>query len=219
MRSASLFVAVWLLLPVAVLGQTAGPYVAGFGGVSAGDGGGAPAVGGAVGYTLPRGLAFELEIGITPALDFGDFGVLDDFPTSLPIPRPVIEFDARLLTFQVNVSAKLSRDSRLRVYAVGGGGAANLETDVHYQFPQIIFPPDFFENIPSVPGFPPFEFDLVERRFTRSENALMLNAGGIVEYAWTERLGLGVDARYCHGFFNREALKNGRITARLTWRF
>jgi hypothetical protein len=46
-----------------------------------------------------------------------------------------------------------------------------------------------------------------------------LNAGGIVEYAWTERLGLGVDARYCHGFFNREALKIGRITARVTWSF
>ena len=80
-----------------------------------------------------------------------------------------------------------------------------------------IIPPDFVDDLASVPGFPPFE--MVDSRFTRSETALMLSAGGIVEYAWTDRVGLGVDARYCHGFFNSEALKVGRITARLTWRF
>ena len=55
MRSAILLVVLSLLLPASVLGQTAGPYVAGFGGVSAVNGGGAAALGGAVGYTLPRG--------------------------------------------------------------------------------------------------------------------------------------------------------------------
>lgn len=209
-----------LLVPALALSQPTGPYVSVHGGMSVGDGGGTAAAGGAVGYMLPRRLGFELEIDVTPSLDFGDLGFSDAFPTSLPIPAPTIDAKGRLLTFQVNLVANLSNANRLSVYVVGGGGAGNLETDVHYEFSQIVFPPVFPPLSPSTPTFiPPPEYVRVDRRISQSENALVLNAGGIVEYVWTGHVALGVDARYTHGFFKREALENGRVAARMTWRF
>ena len=50
--------------------QPAGPYLTGQVGTSAGDGGAALMTGVAVGYMSPKRLAFELEITVSPSLDF-----------------------------------------------------------------------------------------------------------------------------------------------------
>jgi hypothetical protein len=109
----------------------------------------------------------------------------------------------------------LTSGGKLQVSVVGGGGVANLRQDLVYQFPDIVIPP----LDPNNPVFLPIEVTLVERRVSRSENALCLNIGGIVDYALSRRISLGVDARYMHGFFNPEALKTGRVAARIRWQF
>lgn len=75
--------------------------------------------------------------------------------------------------------------------------------------PPFPFPPDF-----SLHDLLPTETVVV--RSSRSQNALCLNAGGIVEYAWAARRFLGVDARYLHAFFDR-GLNLRRVTARARW--
>jgi hypothetical protein len=203
-----------------------GPYVSGHVGVSGGDSGPAVAAGGSVGYVTPRRLGFELEITVTPGLDLGSLGRREDPPfaqlTPFPFPQPTFEATGRLLTFQTNVTGALNSSSRLRVFVVGGGGMANLHQDIIYRIPGFVFPP----FPPTLGGlnepvvvFTPLEFDFREERITRSENALCLNAGGIVEFALTARFGLGVDARYMHAFFAREGMDMARVVARARWQF
>jgi hypothetical protein len=204
-----------LVLAQSVSAQSEGPYVSGYAGVSAGDGGGGLTAGGAVGYMMPRRLAFELEVSSTPDLDLGDLGTSNSVPTTGIIPVRTLDVTGRLIAFQTNATVALTSGGKLQVSVVGGGGVANLRQDLVYQFPDIVIPP----LDPNNPVFLPIEVTLVERRVSRSENALCLNIGGIVDYALSRRISLGVDARYMHGFFNPEALKTGRVAARIRWQF
>jgi hypothetical protein len=61
--------------------------------------------------------------------------------------------------------------------------------------------------------------DRIEQRTSRSENALCLNAGGIVACALGSHFALGFDARYTHAFFSPEALHTAQFGARLRWQF
>jgi hypothetical protein len=204
--------------------QTTGPYLSGHVGLSGGDGGGVVTGGGAVGYMMPRRLGFELEVNATPDLDFEDLGLLTNFPPRLTpsplipsFPAPTINVSGRLLTFQTNAVVALTSSGKLRAFVVGGGGVANLQEDLRYRYPDIVFP-TFDPNTP-VLIVPPLQYTLVERRTSRSENALCLNIGGIVDYALKSRFAIGVDARYIHAFFNRDAVKTARVAARIRWQF
>jgi hypothetical protein len=212
------FVALLVLTTTSASAQTIGPYVTGGIGLSGGDGGAAPSAGGSVGYMTPRRLAFELEINVSPGLDFGDLGLTRDRPIGLifPFPQPTLDATGRLLTFQTNIVAALNTDGRLRVFAAGGGGVAQLHQDILYRYPNLVFPADFTSIGPILP---PLQFEIVEQRTSRSESALCLNAGGIVEYALGSRFALATDARYMHAFFNQEGMHTARITVRGRWRF
>jgi hypothetical protein len=208
------------------LAQDGGPYVAGHTGTLAGDGGAALSAGGSIGYMTARRVAFELELSVSPGLDFGDLGFgaeAPPFPDFFPFPT--LEATGRLLTFHSNVVAEVGATERLRVAVVGGGGMANLHRDILLRYPDIVFPPGFVPppDLELPPGFvlPPFipSFEIVERRIATSENALSLNAGGIVEYAVSPRFLLGVDARYTHAFVDPDGMNNARVTARVRWRF
>ena len=218
-------VAILLLTTTSASAQTAGPYVTGHVGLSGGDGGAAPAAGGSVAYMTSRRLAFELEINVSPGLDFGDLGLFRNRPIPVPIPvripfppfpEPTLDATGRLLTFQTNVAAALNTDGKLRVFAAGGGGVAHLHQDILYRFPDLIVPVDFSTQ-PVV--LPPLQFEIFEERISRSESALCLNAGGIVEYDLRSRISLGVDARYLYAFFNRDGMHSARVTVRGRWRF
>ncbi len=58
-----------------------------------------------------------------------------------------------------------------------------------------------------------------EQRTSRSDNALCLNAGGIVEYAMSSQPAVAADVRYTHAFFTGSAWDAARITARLRRQF
>jgi hypothetical protein len=103
--------------------QPAGPYLTGQIGTSAGDGGAALITGGAVGYMSPKRLAFELEITVSPSLDFD--------PPPLMIlaifPSPRFESQGRMIWFQSNAIATLVDAGKLRVAVAGGGGAGDQQ--------------------------------------------------------------------------------------------
>lgn len=217
-----------ILLGSTASAQTPGPYVAGLAGVSAGDTGASFAGGAAVGYMSPRRLGFELEIGIAPGLDFSDDGlprIQSPLSPSL-FPAPTFRATGRVLTFQSNVVAALTGQGALQVAIAAGGGVANRQQDITLRYASIVIPsgrPTFsFPDLESLPPFPfpfPLEFEMREQRSTRSDNALCLNAGGIVEYALSSRLGVGADVRYMHAFFSGNAWDAARVTARLRWQF
>ena len=231
MRRAAFGTLLMLFASAPVSAQTVGPYVTGHLGLSGGDGGAVLGGGGAAGYMTPRRLGFELEINVSPGLDFGDLGLLRDFPRpALPsrFPEPNIDATGRLLTFQTNVVASLGSSGPLRVLVSGGGGIANLRRSVVSRIPTLVLPPDFtFPDIDflnpntDLSGFvfSDLEFEVVERRSVTSENALCLNAGGSVEYAITSGVALGVEVRYTHGFFSRDGLDGARAVARARWQF
>ena len=189
--------------------QPAGPYLAGQIGTSAGDGGAALMTGLAVGYMSPKRLAFELEITISPSLDF------DPPPVSIlaifPLPR--FESEGRMIWFQTNAIGTLVDAGKLRVAVVGGGGAANLHREITYSFltltPVATLPPTIL---------PPLPIDFGDRTITQSETALALNGGGIVDYEVTRHVRIGADVRYMHAFFS-EPWQAGRVTARVQWQF
>jgi hypothetical protein len=122
-----------------------------------------------------------------------------------------------MLTFQTNAVAALTSGGKLHVFVIGGGGVANLHQDVLYRYPDIVIP-TLDPNNP-VLVLPPLPSNFVDRRLTRSENALCLNIGGIVDYGLTSRIDIGVDARYTQAFFNPDALKTARVAARIRWHF
>ena len=187
--------------------QPAGPYVAGHVGTSAGDGGAALMTGAAVGYMSPKRLAFELEITISPSLDFDPPPI-----TILAIfPPPRFESEGRMIWFQSNAVATLVDAGKLRVALVGGGGAANLHREITYSILG-------FTTLPAFPTVLPPPFDFGESTITQSETALALNAGGIVDYELTRHFRIGADLRYMHAFFS-EPWQAGRLTARVQWQF
>ena len=187
--------------------QPAGPYVAGHVGTSAGDGGAALMTSAAVGYMSPKRLAFELEITISPSLDFDPPPI-----TILAIfPPPRFESEGRMIWFQSNAVATLVDAGKLRVALVGGGGAANLHREMTYSILA-------FTTLPAFPTVLPPPFDFGERTITQSETALALNAGGIVDYELTRHFRIGADVRYMHAFFS-EPWQAGRLTARVQWQF
>ena len=191
--------------------QPAGPYLTGQIGTSAGDGGAALITGGAVGYMSPKRLAFELEITVSPSLDFD--------PPPLMIlaifPSPRFESQGRMIWFQSNAIATLVDAGKLRVAVAGGGGAVNLHREIIYSFPPFIT-----TAVPTVfpTTLPPLPIDFGERTITQSETALALNGGGIVDYEVTRHFRIGADVRYMHAFFN-EPWQAGRVTARVQWQF
>lgn len=208
------------------LAQSVGPYVSGHVGVLGGDGGAAVAAGGAVGFMTTRRIGFELELSAWPGLDFGDLGFsreLPPFPAF--IPAPTLDAKGRVLTFETNVVADVGSAGKVRLFVVAGGGVANVRRDIHYRYPDFIFPPEFVlpPDLDLPPGFtlppPRLEFLILERQISSSESALCLNAGGIVEYAFSSQLSLGVDARYSHAFANRGGMDNARVTVRVGWQF
>ena len=211
-------VALLLLTAVSASAQPTGPYVTGHMGLSGGDGGAAPAAGGSVGYMTPRRIGFELELSVSPGLDFGEGDLFRSRPIAVfsPFPAPTLDFSGRLLTFQTNVVAALNPNDRLRVFAAGGGGVAQLHQDILYRYPDFVFLPDF-TSIGLVP--PSFDFEIAEQRSSRSESALCLNAGGLVEYGLSGQFALAADARYTHAFFNREGMHGARVTLRGRWLF
>ena len=187
--------------------QPAGPYVAGHVGTSAGDGGAALMTGAAVGYMSPKRLAFELEITISPSLDFDPPPI-----TILAIfPPPRFESEGRMIWFQSNAVATLVDAGKLRVALVAGGGAANLHREITYSILG-------FTTLPAFPTVLPPPFDFGESTITQSETALALNAGGIVDYELTRHFRIGADLRYMHAFFS-EPWQAGRLTARVQWQF
>jgi hypothetical protein len=188
--------------------QPAGPYLTGQIGTSAGDGGAALMTGGAIGYMSPKRLAFELEITVSPSLDF------DPPPVSIAIfPPPRFESQGRMIWFQTSAIGTLVDAGKLRVAVVGGGGAANLHREITYSILAFTAVPVFS---PATLPLPPIDFG--ERTITQSETALALNGGGIVDYEVNRHLRVGADVRYMHAFFS-EAWQAGRVTARVQWQF
>ena len=108
--------------------QPAGPYLTGQIGTSAGDGGAALMTGVAVGYMSPKRLAFELEITVSPSLDFNPppVSILAIFPP------PRFESEGRMIWFQTNAIGTLVDAGKLRVAVAGGGGTANLHREITY---------------------------------------------------------------------------------------
>jgi hypothetical protein len=189
--------------------QPTGPYLTGHLGTSAGDGGAALLTGAAVGYMSPKRLAFELEITVSPSLDF------DPPPIAILTiyPAPRFESEGRMIWFQTNAIATLVDAGKLRVAVAGGGGAVNLQRELTYSF--ITFTS---LSIFSPPTLPPPPIDFGERTITQSETALALNGGGIIDYEVTRHLRIGADVRYMHAFF-AEPWQAGRVTARVQWQF
>lgn len=188
--------------------QPAGPYLTGQVGTSAGDGGAALLTGVAVGYMLPKRLAFELEITVSPSLDFEPPPVA--ILTIFPAPR--FESEGRMTWFQTNAIGTLVDAGKLRVAIAGGGGVANLHREITYSILTLT-------NLPTLPPttvLPPIDFG--ERTITQSDTALALNIGGIVDYELNRHLRVGADMRYMHALFS-EPWQAGRVTARVQWQF
>ena len=209
------FAASFLLLLIGMgsaTAQPAGPYVSGHVGASGGDGGGALIAGAAVGYMSPHRLAFELEIGVSPDVDFRPppFAILTIFPA------PTFESTGRLLWLQTNAIVTVVDAGKLRAAVVAGGGIVNVRRETSYSY---AFAAPFFTftgaPLPTIPisYLPP-----PSSTYTTIESALSLNAGGIVDYALTRRLRVGVDARYMHGFFS-DPWKTARVAGRVQWQF
>ena len=186
--------------------QPAGPYLTGHLGTSAGDGGAALMTGAAVGYMSPKRLAFELEVTVSPSLDF------DPPPVSILaiFPSPRFDSEGRMIWLQTNAIGTLVDAGKLRVAVAGGGGVANLHRETTYSI--------LFTALPTLPIVLPPPIDFGDRTITQSETALALNAGGIVDYEVTRHFRVGADVRYMHAFFS-EPWQAGRITARLQWQF
>ena len=189
--------------------QPAGPYLTGHVGASACDGGAALMTGMAVGYMSPKRLAFELEVTVSPSLDF------DPPPVSILaiFPPPRFESKGRLVWFQTNAIGTLVDAGKLRVAAVGGGGVANLHREITYSLRSVTALPTFF---PTTLLPPPIDFG--DYTIEQSETALALNGGGIVDYEVTRHFRIGADVRYMHAFFS-EPWQAGRVTARVQWQF
>ena len=167
----------------------AGPYVTGHVGATGGDGGGALITGAAAGYMSPRRLAFELEVSVSPDVDFPTppFSILSIFPA------PTFNVEGRMVWLQTTSSRALStqeaagRDHRRRRRRQRPSGdhlrlsGSNADPS---QSPSPLLLPPFPDN----------------RTMTSTETAMSLNAGGVVDYALWTHLRVGVDARYMHGF-------------------
>jgi hypothetical protein len=189
--------------------QPAGPYLTGQIGTSAGDGGAALMMGVAVGYMSPKRLAFELEITVSPSLDF------DPPPVSILaiFPPPRFESQGRMIWFQTSAIGTLVDAGKLRVAVAGGGGIANLHREITYSILALTSVPIFS---PTTLLPPPIDF--AERTITQSETALALNIGGIVDYELNRHLRVGADVRYMHAFLS-EPWQSGRVTGRVQWQF
>ena len=224
MRTALLSFALTTCLASLASAQDAGPFVSGFGGVSAGDGSAAATGGASVGWMSTRRLGFEVEIAGAGGLDLLDE---DDFPRILNpfpaiFPQPTFESAGRLITFQTNALVSTGSDARWMITAIAGGGVAHLRRRTRIGFPDIVFPPlgPFSFDTPPLPfDISRIDYSWTEREITTSDSALCLNAGGAVEFALTRRLTAGVDARYVHAFFANDGLDTARVAARMRWRF
>lgn len=188
--------------------QSPGPYVTGHVGATGGDGGGALITGAAAGYMSPRRLAFELEVSVSPDVDFPTppFSILSIFPA------PTFDVEGRMVWLQTNVVATLVDAGKLRAAIIAGGGVVNVRREITYDFP---VPTLILPSLPSTLLLPPFPDD---RTVTSTETAMSLNAGGVVDYEVTKHLRVGVDARYMHAFLY-EPMKAARVTARAQWQF
>jgi Outer membrane protein beta-barrel domain len=187
--------------------QSPGPYVTGHVGATGGDGGGALITGAAAGYMSPRRLAFELEVSVSPDVEFPapPFAILSIFPA------PTFDVEGRMVWLQTNVVATLVDAGKLRAAVIGGGGVVNVRREITYNFPV----PTLIVTstvLPLPPRFPD------STRVTSTETAMSLHAGGVVDYEMTKHLRVGVDARYMHAFLN-EPMKAARVTARVQWQF
>ena len=188
--------------------QSPGPYVTGHVGATGGDGGGALITGAAAGYMSPRRLAFELEVSVSPDVEFPapPFAILSIFPA------PTFDVEGRMVWLQTNVVATLVDAGKLRAAVIGGGGVVNVRREITYDFP---VPTLIFSSLPSTLLPPPFPDN---RTVTSTETAMSLNVGGVVDYEMTKHLRVGVDARYVHAFLN-EPMKAARVTGRVQWQF
>ena len=187
--------------------QSPGPYVTGHVGATGGDGGGALITGAAAGYMSPRRLAFELEVSVSPDVEFPapPFAILSIFPA------PTFDVEGRMVWLQTNVVATLVDAGKLRAAVIGGGGVVNVRREITYNFPV----PTLIVTstvLPLPPRFPD------STSVTSTETAMSLNVGGVVDYEMTKHLRVGVDARYMHAFLN-EPMKAARVTARVQWQF
>ena len=187
--------------------QSPGPYVTGHVGATGGDGGGALITGAAAGYMSPRRLAFELEISVSPDVDFPvpPFSILSIFPA------PSFDVEGRMVWLQTNAVATLVDAGKLRAAVIAGGGVVNVRRTVTYDFP---VPLRIFSD-PLLSLSLPYPYNST---VTSTETAMSLNAGGIVDYALTKHLRVGVDARYMHAFLY-EPMKAARVTGRAQWQF
>jgi hypothetical protein len=187
--------------------QSAGPYVTGHVGATGGDGGGALITGAAAGYMSPRRLGFELEVSVSPNVDFPppEFSILSIFPA------PTFDIEGRMLWLQTNAVATVVDAGKLRAAVIGGGGVVNIRRTITYEFPV----PTLLISRTLVPFPLPYPYDTT---VTSTETAMSLTAGGIVDYALTKHLRVGVDARYMHAFLY-EPMRAARVTARAQWGF
>ena len=206
----------------AAAAQIAGPYASGVAGMSAGEGGAAPAGGAAVGWMSSRHVGFEIEIAFAPHLDLRSDDGMPRIAASTfaRFPAPTFESRGRLLTFQTNALLSTGWRGRWSITLAGGGGAANLRRTTKLGYPSIVFPTGFFP-VGEFPGvvLPPLEFTWTEQEITASSSALCLNVGGLVDYALTRGVSAGMDARYLHAFFGERGMHNARVAGRVSWRF
>ena len=112
---------------------------------------------------------------------------------------------------QTNAVATLVDAGKLRAAVIACGGVVNVRRTITYGFPT--FPVIFSNPLLSLPL--PFPYNST---VTSTETAMSLNAGGIVDYALTKHLRVGVDARYMHAFLY-QPMKAARVTARGQWMF
>ncbi len=188
--------------------QSAGPYLTGHVGATGGDGGGALITGFAAGYMSPRRLAFELEVSVSPGVEFPTppFAILSIFPV------PSFDVEGRMVWLHTNVVATLVDAGKLRAAVIAGGGVVNVRREITYDFPvPTRISPGLFSTLLPLP-FPD------NTTVTSTETAMSLNVGGVVDYALWTRLRVGVDARYVHAFLY-EPMKSARVTGRVQWQF
>jgi len=199
-----------------------GPYiVSGGGALLAEHTAGSASLG--AGYVTPRGLGFEVELAWAPLGVESAHVEIPQVPPFGPtvgdlpgFPLPEITVKSRLLTLQTSVVGVLGkRGSRVSATLEAGGGIADVHRDAHIK--------TFVPQIPTLADFAAGRFDVtftpIERDVPSSQTGLVLGAGGGVEVALTEHLGVGSRVRYQHVFTSVDPLDHARVEARVRWMF
>jgi opacity protein-like surface antigen len=199
-----------LIVPSLAAGQPAehGPRLGGVVSGSFGDGGPAPTVGISAGYRFTPRLALEVDTSYMPGLDFGDFpacppgGVCAAGAPLVQIIGGTFSLRGRAAALSVNVVSELPlRTRRIRPYAVGGAGVAQVRREQQHNF--------------------------LALRSTTTSTGPMVTMGGGVDFLVWRGIAIGVDLRYQHVFeedrFGRADIERNlsltRVGSSVSYRF